>query len=211
MKDQEIQKKGVEVPKLIKTKRSFEISEEAQENRRLLEAFLLNKVEELTVQRNLRQRQIEHEEIELRGGKVITRSQIIQFVTASKRVYSAIFPNENRFFANMFRLHPKLIDHDPQKYEKPYLAGKLLKLLTYDRFKIEFSAEVLPTLVVFAMPGGIRLFKCHEFLTDDGVKHMIRFRDDANKMMDKYGDLQWYDFIKEYSREYKLVFQPHLF
>lgn len=211
MNKQDKEKKLIENSKPVKPKKKVEISEEAKEERRLLETFLLHETEKLTTERNKRLKQIEEEEIELRGGKIISRLQIKQFVTSIKRVYSAIFPNDNPFFSNMFRLHPQLINYNPNEYEKPYLAGKLLKQLTYDRFAVEYSTEVLPALIVFAIPDGIRLFKCHEFLTSLGVKEMIRFRDESNKMMEKYKDLEWYKFKKEYSTEYKLPFQPGLF
>jgi hypothetical protein len=197
--------------KAVKPKIIYEISEEALEERRLLTAFLLDKKEELIRERNKRKEKIEAETIALRSGQLITRLQIIQFVTSLKHDYFAIFPNTNAFFKNMFRLHPKLYGLDYKKFEKPYLAGKLLKQLTYDRFKTELSTEVLAALIVLAMPDGTRLYKCHQFLTTEGTKHLIRFRNDANDMMENYADLKWYDFKKEYSAKYKLVFQEELF
>lgn len=212
MKDQSKLKSQIEnTDKTPKQKRDFEISPEAQEERRLLEAFLLDKKEELIQERNKRKQHVESEKIELRSGRIISRLEIKQFVTSLKQPYTARFPNDNPFFKNMFRLHPKLINRDPNKFEKPYLAGRLLKQLTYDRFRIEFSIEVLPTLIVLAMPGGVRLYKCHEFLTPDGAVHFTRFISEANEMMEKFDDLQWYAFKKEYSSKYKLPFQPMLF
>lgn len=212
MKDQpKVKGLNENTDKPSKPKRNFEISEESQEERRLLTAFLLDQRNELIEEQNRRKQQIESEKIELRSGKIITRSEIKQFVTSLKQPYTARFPNDNPFFKNMFRLHPKLINHDPNKYEKPYLAGRLLKQLTYDRFRVEFSTEVLPTLIVLAMPGGVRLYKCHEFLTADGTVHFTRFIDEANEMMEKYKDLQWYDFKKEYCSTYRLPFQSELF
>lgn len=192
-------------------KRDVEISDEALEKRRLLEAFLLDKKEELLKADKERRERIEKEIIQLRGGISITREQITQFVQSSKRIYSAVFPNTDRFFQNMFRLHPKLQGYDPNKYEKPFLAGILLKKLTYDRFTTEFSQDVLSALIVFAMPGGVRIHKCHEYLTDDGVKELKRFRDDANLLMDKYDDGQWYEFYKKFTELYKQTFQPRMF
>ena len=194
-----------------KPKRSYEISLESQEERQLLVAFLLDQRNELIQEQKERRQQIESEKIELRSGRIISRLEIKQFVTSLKQPYTARFPNDNPFFTHMFRLHPKLIKYDPNKFEKPYLAGKLLKQLTYDRFRNEFSTEVLPTLIVLAMPGGVRLYKCHEFLTPEGTVHFTRFIEEANKMMEKYRDLQWYDVKKEYSSKYKLPFQPRLF
>src|SRR5258705_5137823 len=189
-----------------KLKRSVEISEEALEERRLLTAFLLDKKEELIKERNRRKKQLDEETIELRGGKTISRLGVRQFVQSLKRDYTAIFPNTNPFFKNMFRLHPKLKGYNPNKYEKPYLAGKLLKKLTYNRFNTDFSQEVLPALIVFAMPDGIRLFKCHEFLTPAGVEEIMKFRNEANEMMDKYKKGNWYEFLKAFSAKHKQVF-----
>ena len=39
----------------------------------------------------------------------------------------------------------------------------------------------------------------------------IRFRDEANEMMEKYEDLQLYEFKKEFSTKYKQTFQPQFF
>lgn len=207
--DADKKREETEKPKLKKS--SFEISQEALEQRRLLEAFLLDKKEELIKERNKRQKKFEEDVIELRGGQKISRLKIRKFVQSLPRIYSAVFPNENPFFTHMFRLHPRLAGHDPKEYYKPYLAGKLLKKLTYERFNTEFSQEVLSTLVVLAMPDGVRLFKCHEFLTPDGLIEFKRFRDEANEMMKDFKDGQWYDFMKEYSAKYKQVFQPRLF
>ncbi|HMH32141.1 MAG TPA: P63C domain-containing protein [Puia sp.] len=212
MKEPDVTKKVDENSKpSVNPKKIVEISPESAEERRLLTDFLLDDVEQLTKERNRRKEQFEEEPFELRGGTVVTRLGIKLFVQSLKRPYTAIFPNKNRFFKNMFRLHPHLMKHDYEKYEKPYLAGKLLKKLTYDRFSTDFSQEVLATLIVFAMPDGIRLFKCHEFLTKDGVKAITKFRNQANRMMDKYKDGQWYEFLKEFSEKYKKVFQPEIF
>jgi hypothetical protein len=193
-----------------KAETRVEISPEAQVERLLLTSFLLDQKEELIKERNRRQRQIDQEQIELRSGKTVSIAGIREYVTALKRAYSAIFPNDNPFFANMFRLHPKLMTCDPKKYEKPFLAGRLLTKLTYNRFHTEFSQEVLGALVVLAMPDGVRIYKCHEFLTPAGVEHLIRFRDEANQMMEKYEDGQWYEFLRDFSAKYKQVFQPNL-
>jgi len=196
--------------KPVKRKRDLEISEEAKETRRLLAAFLLDQTEELKKERNRRKRKAEQAAIELRGGNVITLQGIKKYVTAFKRRYKAILPNTDPFFSHVFRLHPKLYGLDPRKYTKPYLAGKLLKKLLYDRFTVEFGADVLPALIVFAMPDGVRLYKCHEFLTDSGVVEIERFRDEANGMMKNYKDLNWYEFDKDFSSKCKLPFQPRL-
>jgi hypothetical protein len=118
----------------------------------------LIKIEELIQERDRRKKQIEEEEIKLRSGKVVSRLGIKQFVQSIKHGYSTIFPNENPFFKNIFCLHPKLAGRNPHKYGKPYLAGKLLKKLTYNRFSTDFSQEVLAALIVFAMPDGLRIF-----------------------------------------------------
>ncbi|MFT3703097.1 MAG: P63C domain-containing protein [Agriterribacter sp.] len=188
-----------------KTKRPIEISTEAVEERRLLTAFLLDKKEELIRERAERQKKIETERIELRNGKTISRLEIIQFVTALIQSYPSVFPNDNPFFKNMFRLHPKLMGLDYTNYKKPRLAGKLLKFLTYDRFGI----EVLPALVVFAMVDGFWITKCYRHLTEDGIKKFIQFRDQANEMMNGYKDGEWYEFSLAFSEKYRR--QTHLF
>ncbi len=189
-----------------KTRKIDEISPEAKEERRLLSKFLLDNTEELTKERNERKEKAEKDKIELNSGDFISLYEIKQFITANKPPYVARFPNDNPFFKNMFRLHPHLAGQDPNKFQKKRLAGRLLKKLTYDTFPI----EVLPALRVLAMPGGIRLHKCHEFLTERGVEHLLKSRDISNIMMEKYNDLEWYEFDKEFSSKNKKPFQPNL-
>ena len=182
-----------------KVKRTFEISPKALEERRLLTAFLLDKKEELIHERNIRRDKIERDTIELRGGKSISRLQIRLLVTSLNQDYDAAFPNENPFFKHMFRLHPKLMGLDYNKYKKPRLAGRLLKRLTYDRFEI----EVLPTLLVFAVIDGMWITKCYKHLTREGIETLIRFRDEANEMMKDFKDGQWYEFYAQFEKIYR--------
>lgn len=196
--------------KTSKSKRSIEITPESREERRLLEAFLLKEKESLIDADKKRKKKILEEEIELRSGQIITRKEIQQFVQAQKELYDSVFPNTNPFFKNMFRLHPKLIGRNPLDYFKPPIAGKLLKHLTYERFNVEFSTDVLPALRILAMPGNIRLDKFYWYLTPDALDHFKRFRDEANEMMEKYDALKWYEFDKEYCTKYKLSFQARI-
>lgn len=191
--------------KSIKAKKIVEISPEAAEERRLLQAFLLHQTEELRKQRNERKQKIEEASIELRNGKFISRREIKEYVTSLMQDYPSIFPNDNPFFTNMFRLHPKLKGFNPHEYKKPRLAGRLLKKLTYDLFEI----DVLPALIVFAMPDGIRLAKCYRYLTQPGIDKLIQFRDQANKLMEKYNDGEWHEFYAKFSEVYRK--QPRLF
>ena len=210
-KSNQHQVKNLEKATDVKPRKVIEISEEAKEERRLLEAFLLDKKDELIKEQNRRRKQIEEEKIELRNGKIISRLGTKQFVTSLKQFYDAVFPNSNPFFKNMFRLHPYLYSYDPNEYIKPPLAGRLLKHLTYDRFNIEFSTDVLPALRVLAMPDGVRLDKFYFYLTPKGVEYLIQFRDQANEMMKNFSDSKWYEFNFEYCKKYGLVCQPRLF
>src|SRR6266536_154860 len=145
MKDEEIKKTTAsDEGKRVIVKRPVEISPEAKEERLLLSGLLIEQTEDLAKAALRRKREIEEREIELNSGRKISIKQINDFVTAHRRAYSAIFPNENPFFKHMFRLHPSLFVLDPNEYIKPPLAGKLLKHLTYDRFDI----EILPALRV---------------------------------------------------------------
>lgn len=194
-------------PDQIKGKKVTEISEEALEERLLLSGLLFKKTEDLAKEALDRKKKREEEEFELHSGKKISIRAINDFVTAHRQPYSAKFPNDNPFFKNMFRLHPALYGLDPNNYIKPPLAGKLLKHLTYDRFGV----EILPALVVLAMPDGIKIDKCHQYLTPKGVEKFIQYRNEANDMMGKFADLQWYEFNFEYCKRYKLVCQPRMF
>ena len=199
MDNQKKVQKDVSENKNVKRKRTIEISPEAQEERRLLTAFLLDKKEELIKEKNERIYKIERVKIELRGGKSVTRLEIRLLITSIMQEYDAAFPNSNPFFKHMFRLHPKLMGLDYNSYSKPRLAGKLLKLLTYDRFGI----EVLPALLVFARIDGFWITKCYKHLTEDGLAHLLKFRDDANEMMAKFKDGQWYEFYAQYEVTYR--------
>jgi len=196
---EEIKKGLVEKAKSVKQKKSVEISPEAAEERRLLSAFLLDKTAELTKERNERKQKIEAANIELRSGKSVSILGIRTIITALMQNYPSIFPNDNPFFKNMFRLHPKLMGKDYKKYAKPRLAGRLLTALTYDLFEI----EVLPALIVFAMPDGVWRTKCYKHLTQEGIDKLIKFRNQANKMMKKYEDGQWYEFYAAFCEKYK--------
>jgi len=197
--------------KSSKVKPTTEISVEGAEERRLLTAFLLNKTEELTKERNDRQKQISQERIVLRSGASISRQDVTDLVTALRQDYESAFPNNNPFFKNMFRLHPALVGQDPDNYIKPALCGKLLRHLTYDRFSIEFSSDVLPELRVFAMPDGMRLDKFYYYLTPKGFEHLKEFRDQANDLMSKFDNLQWHQFNLEYCKKHELVCQINIF
>ena len=206
MKDEELKKTTGDENKRSVEKKPIEISPEAKEERLLLSGLLIQQTEDLAKAALKRKREIEEREIELNSGKIISIKQINHFVTAHRRAYTAIFPNENPFFKNMFRLHPSLFGLNPNEYVKPPLVGKLLKHLTYDRFDV----EILSALRVLAMPDGIGLDKCHQYLTPKGVENFIQYRDQANEMMGKFDDLKWYEFNSEYSKKYKLVFQPKM-
>ncbi len=205
MKNLHTKKEAANNEKPIKIKKSVEISPEAKEERRLLTAFLLDQTEELIKERNARKQKIEAEKIQLRGGKVISQLEIKKFITSLLQNYPSIFPNNNPFFKHMFRLHPSLKGQDHTIYRKSRLAGVLLTRLTYDRFRI----IVLPALRVLAMPDGIRITKCYKYLTQTGIELLIQYRNEANKMMKKYADGQWYEFYAEFCKKYKG--QPRLF
>jgi hypothetical protein len=49
------------------------------------------------------------------------------------------------------------------------------------------------------------------FLTPAGIEQLIRFRNEANAMMDDYKDGEWYEFIKAFSTKNNQVFQPKMF
>jgi hypothetical protein len=188
-----------------------EISIEDAEKRRLLAALLLDQTNELTKERHERQLRIARERIDLRSGASISRQGITDFVIGLRQDYDSAFPNSNPFFKNIFRLHPALVGQDPDSYIKHPLCGKLLKHLTYDRFKIEFSSDVLPELRVFAMPDGIRVDKFYKYLTPKGFACLKEFRDQANSLMSNFDNLQWYRFNLEYCRKHKLVCQINIF
>jgi len=190
---------AVNSEKKVPSKRNIEISPEAREERRLLTAFLLDKKEELIKERNDRLHKIEIERIPLRGGKTISRLEIRLLVTSMMQDYDAAFPNTNPFFKNMFRLHPKLMGLDYNSYKKPRLAGKLLKLLTYDRFDI----EILPALLVFARIDNTWITKCYRHLTEDGLDRFLKFRDQANELMKDFKDGEWYDFYAKFEQLYR--------
>ena len=185
-------------------KRASEISQEALEERQLLEGLLLERTQrQVEEAQELRRKRFE-EEIELRSGIKISLKQVEDLVTAARQPYEAKFPNDVPFFFEMYRLLG-WTDKDPKDFNKPAIVGKYLRELIYFRF----HADVLPTLQTLAMPGGIRLHKFFQFLNEQGQEKLLQYRDEAIALMKTCSS--WYEFRVTYGRTYGLPVQKKMF
>jgi hypothetical protein len=185
-------------------KRATEISEEALEERQLLEGLLLERTERQVDEAQKLRRKRNEEEIELRSGHKISLKQIEDLVTAARQPYESKFPNDVPFFSEMYRLLGWK-DKDPKNFNKPAVVGKYLCELIYNRF----HADVLPTLQTLAMPGGIRLHKFFQFLNEQGQEKLLQYRDEAIALMKTCAS--WYEFRIKYGRTYGLPVQKTMF
>lgn len=185
-------------------KKVVEISQEALEERQLLEGVLLQRTERQADEgRKLREKRFA-EEFELRSGKKVSLKQLDDVVTAARQPYEPKFPNSVPFFKEMYRLLG-WNDKDPNSYGKPNVVGKYLKDVIYARF----HADVLPVLMTLAMPGGVRRAKFFQFLNEEGQQRLQQYRDEAISLMRECES--WYEFRVKYGRKYGLPVQKALF
>lgn len=204
MKKQTTKKEGVENNEPSKTKRNFEISREAQEDRMLLSGLLIERTENLVKEAAERNKKIREEIIEFHSGIKISLNQIHKLITATIQRCDPLFPNHVQFFSEMYRLlgwH----DRNPNEYYKDPIIGYFINELIYRRF----PKDVIPALRALAVPGGVRMYKFYHFLNPDAQKEVIRFRDEAIQMMKKHGN--WKDFRKQYASIVPFYSQEELF
>ena len=174
-------------------------SPEITEDRDQLTAFIKESREKLVEKGRQRKKEREKEEIELRNGKFILYEE---YISSTLREYIAMFPNENPFFKEMFRL-AGWTNLDPNRYIKPLDAKHYLVEIIYYRF----HKEILPSLKEKAIPGKHKLF---QRLTDKGIDKLIQFRNDAVRMMKDYEDGEIYKFRMDYAKKYKTAAQLEL-
>lgn len=185
-------------------KKVIEISEEAMEERRLLEGLLLLRTERQVEEGQELRRKRYEEEFELRNGLKISLKQLDDVVTAARQPYEPMFPNSIPFFREMYRLLG-WNDKDPNSYVKPNVVGRYLKDLIYARF----HKDVLPALQTLAMPGGVRRAKFFQYLNEDGKEKLATFRDESIVLMKECQT--WYEFRVKYSKRHGLPVQKALF
>ncbi len=183
-----------------------ELSEEAIQERMLLEGLLIHQTEVSVREAVERRKRIEQEEIELRSGEKISIAQVRSIITASRQAYDAVFPNDVDFYKEIYRLNGwKHLD--PKEYIKPPMVGTWTIEMLYNRL----GKDVFPALSALnpAFPNGIRLHKCFQFLTDDGRKHLIDFRDESIRLMKKC--TTWNGFREMLFEECGVPYQKSLF
>ena len=189
-----------------------EITPEQQEERLFLSGLLFERTEHLSEeeQKRKRKREREIEEnriIELSDGRKFTLKELRNLVVGIRQPYEALFPNDNEFFSEVFRLLG--IQSDPKKYSKPRIVSQVIRRIIYGRFQ----AELLPALDHLnpIVAGGFRKYKLSQYMNGEGKKKVVQFRDEAIQLMKEFPDLNWYSFEKEYSKRFKLSFQRSLF
>lgn len=189
-----------------------EITPEQKEERLLISGMLFKQTEEFTEEEQKRKRKREKEIfesqiIELGDGRKFTLKELITLVVGKRQPYKALFPNENDFFPQSFRLLG--IQGDPKKYSKPRILSQVIRRIIYGRFQ----AEVLPALDHLnpIVTGGFRKYKLSQYMNGEGKQKIIQFRDDAIELMKTFPDLDWYGFEKAYCKKYDLPFQKSLF
>lgn len=188
----------------IKTKKATELSEEALRERESLSSLILQNTEELAIEAKLRKKRRDEEEFELISGRKISVQLINDFVTGIQQPYEAMFPNAIPFFKEMYRLL-KWDDKDPGAYGKPAIVGKFINQIIYYRF----HHDVQPALRAFAMPDGLRIAKFFQYLTDEGQRKLIEYRDQAIEMMKECSE--WYEFELKYGAKYNVPVQKRMF
>lgn len=182
-----------------------ELTEEAKQERAFLTGLLIKQTDNLAEEAAKRRKRIEEREIELCSGKTISIAQIKSIITAIRQAYDAVFPNNNPYYKEIYRLNGW--SHlDPNEYIKPAIVGKWTIEMLYNRL----GKDVFPALSALnpALPNGIRLHKCFQFLTDEGRKKLEDVRDETIKLMQRCQT--WHEFRMLLCKECGVPYQQPL-
>ncbi len=191
--DEEI-KSGILIKKPQETKNTPVTEQEKQS----LMDLLTDKANAFAIESRKKQREREAEKVKfLLKGKEISLKEIREVVIANARPYAPMFPNENSFYKEIYRLM-KWEDLDHTKYTKPRSVAKLTLKIIYGRF----PKDVLQSIQVLNnyLPNcWIRGYKNFQFLNDDGQKQVLKFRDESIKVMETCETM--HDFRIKFSKE----------
>jgi hypothetical protein len=127
-------------------------------------------------------------------------------VTAIRQAYVPLLPNDCPFYRQVYRLNGW--SHlDPDEYVKPAIVGDWTIELLYNRM----GKGVFPALDVLnpALPNGMRLHKCHQFVTPEGRKQLEQFRKEAIEVMEKC--TTWNEFRRLMYKEHGVPYGIPLF
>lgn len=177
----------------VKLDLASEVTPEYLEATQQILAFVKEGADELAQQAKERKLSRQKEVVELRSGATIPYAH---YISDNFQDYFPVFPNDNPFFSQMFRL-AGWTDLNPNEYVKPDLAKLYLVEIVYYRF----HKEIVPALRAKAIRGTTT--KLFQRLTDEGIKKLIQFRDEAVEMMKKFPDGKMYEFRLAYAEEYK--------
>ncbi|WP_422361921.1 P63C domain-containing protein [Reichenbachiella sp.] len=174
-----------------------------------LKGSFLTKVEQL-VKDELSDKKFDREslKIELRSG-IVLNADTIDFVTNKLQDYTTKFPQD--YYREIFRLnrHRGLEWQIPESgliSQKPHIVGKWTNEIIYSRF----GKEVLPVLELYNpyISIGIRKYKHHQFLDEDGLIKLEQFINESIDVMKKSND--WYDFRIKLYAEHNVPYQLEL-
>lgn len=143
----------------------------------------------------------EHQKVELLSGKFIDVEEVKNIISAKIQAYSPKFPNE--FYKQIDRLNNR--PHVPNQH--PHIYAKWTNELIYGRY----SKDVLPTLQTLNpyIAFGVRGYKHHQHLTEEGQRQLETFIAQAITLMGKCNT--WYEFRVKMFKEYAVEFQMDAF
>lgn len=192
--------------KPAKEDKKVEISEKAQQERLFLSGLLIQQTENLVKEAKKRKKKIEEELFELRSGEKISIKKINAIVNGSKNHYGSMFPNDNPFFKEIYRLYKW--DHlNPNDFFKPAEVAVLINEIIYGRFNREVlsAIHILNPYIGFCVRGH----KNYQFLTKEGIELLKKYREEAIDIMRTCSTI--HEFRVKYFAAYGIPFQGSLF
>lgn len=181
-KSQEIDEQVIPVPQTSENQEAKTAEDSVESKQSLMEA-LTQKSDTFAKESARKKRESEKEKIKFfLKGREISLREIKELIVANALPYSPKFPNEVPFYKEIFRLY-SWDDKNPNDYIKPASVAKLTNRIIYGRF----PKDVLPSLQILNgyLPGSwIRGYKNFQFLNEDGQKLVVKFRDEAIKIME---------------------------
>jgi len=181
----------------IQNKKALEI----ERRQRLKDLLLLNTEAENRSSALRDEREHEKDTILLMSGISFDDfRRISHTLSARARTYRAIFSQD--FYKQIYRLKGWKIPAGGIA-QKPHIVGMYTNTLIYQRFQ----KEVLPILQTMnpRLATGWRLYKHHQWLTEEGRKELKRFINEAVEMMKQYST--WFAFEQAYCEKHDLPFQ----
>ncbi|MEQ9100291.1 MAG: P63C domain-containing protein [Imperialibacter sp.] len=141
----------------------------------------------------------ENLKIQLIGGAIIDLDRL-EVVCKELGEYERRFVGE--YYEQIFRLNNWKFTENQPIAQKPNIVGKWTKEIIYSRF----GKEVLPALELLNPYEriGIRRFKHHQYLNEEGLIKLNRFIQEAIDVMKICND--WYEFRQKL---YELHFVPY--